>query len=421
MSGRDNKDGTVRSTMQILVDPTFGLFFGGRLASTSGMWMYNIVAAILAYELSGSALVVGLVSFAQFGPQLLLSPLSGALADRGDRLRLIILGRFFIAIGSGALAVWIWIASVEGLPGAWPIALSSAVLGLGIVIAVPAQNALIPALVRPGELTSAITLNAVPGTIGRAAGPAIGALIIVWVGSATTFAITAATSLLFALMLMLMPLDVGRRPDGGSGVRDRRVRAGIKYLKEDRGIVLLLGGVVATSLGADPVITLGPSFAANFGQGASLVGAFASSFGVGTAVGFALVGVLRRWVGLPHMATTGLSMVALGIAFAAVSDTPVTVAMSLAGSGAGMTLSLIGLTTELQARLPDVLRGRVMALWSVAWLGSRPLAAVMNGAIADATSTTTALLFVAAVVAIVTWFSRPSALAARQSPRIMST
>lgn len=417
MSGRATAppaaDGPVRGSARLLVDPVFGTYFAGKLLSTAGIWIYNIVAAILAYELSGSALVVGLVSVAQFGPQLLLAPASGAMADRGDRRRQLVVGKLVVALGSGGLAVWIWRVGVDGLPGAWPVILAAFVVGLGFVLVAPAQNALIPALVRPGELADAIALNAVPPTIARAGGPAVGALVAVSMGPATAFAIAAAANVLFALMIL--PLDVRSRAVNGGGA-DRRVRAGVRYLRQDRGIVLLLVGVAAIGVGADPVITLTPSLSAGFGAGSRLVGVFASSFGVGAGAAFIVLSALRRRLGLARVGTTGLALLSIGIAAAGVSPTPGLAIVFLGIAGVGMTCSLTSLSTQLQERLPDELRGRLMALWSVAFLGSRPIAAGVDGAVSDATAPVVAFVMVAVVVAVAAWACRPSAVAARPAP-----
>ncbi|MEX2548760.1 MAG: MFS transporter [Nitriliruptoraceae bacterium] len=402
-----------RSSWKLLADPVFGPFFTGKLLSTAGIWIHNIVAAILAWELSGSALVVGLVSVAQFGPQLFFAPLSGAMADRGDRRRQLVLGRLIAAFGSGGLGLWIAVAGVDGLPGAWPVILGALVVGIGFVVGGPAMNALIPALVRPNELASAVALNAIPFTVARAGGPAIGALIAASAGPAVAFGIAATTNLLFALLLL--PLDIQSRAPGGGG-RDRRVRAGVRYLREDRGIALLLLGVAAIGIGADPVITLTPSLAAGFAGSERLVGAFASSFGVGAGLAFVVLGRARRRYGLERVATTGLILLASGTAIAGVA--PIS-AIAIAGfvlGGTGMTAALTSLSTLLQQRLPDELRGRVMALWSVAFLGSRPIAAAVNGGIADVASPLVAFLVVATLVGTIAVFVRPARLAARPAP-----
>ena len=401
-----------RGSFRLLADPVFGPFFVGKLLSTAGIWIHNVVAAILAFELSGSAFVVGLVSVAQFGPQLIFAPLSGAMADRGDRRRQVVLGRVIAAAGSGGLALWIAVVGVDGLPGAWPVVAAALVVGIGFVVGGPAMNALIPALVRPNELAGAVALNSVPFTIARAGGPAIGAVVAASAGPATAFAIAAATNLLF--VAILVPLRVRSRAETSGG--DRRVRAGLAYLRQDRAILLLLVGVGAIGIGADPVITLTPSLSAGFGQGSTLVGVFASSFGVGAGAAFLILGTLRRRIGLPRLGTLGLVLLAAGTAATGLAPTPAIAIGALLVGGAGMTMSLTSLSTQLQQRLPDELRGRVMALWSVAFLGSRPVAAAVNGAVADALTPLVALLCVAAVVGLAAIWCRPARLAARPTP-----
>lgn len=391
----------------------FGPFFGVKLLSTAGIWIYNIVAAIVAFELSGSALMVGLVSVAQFGPQLVLAPLAGAMADRGDRRRLLVAGELLVAGASGGLAVWIWRVGVDGLPGTWPVMATAFVVGLGFVLIGPAQNALIPALVGPGELAPAIALSTVPSTLARAGGPAIGALVAATTGPAAAFTITAATNLLFALVMLT--LDVRTRADDGGGV-DRRIRVGVQHLREDRRILPLLVGVAAIGIGSDPAITLTPSLSAGYGAGATLVGLFASAFGVGALAAFAFLTPLRLRVGMPRLGPAGLLTLSVGMAATGISPTPTLAVISLAVAGGGMTVALTSLTTQLQEWVPDEIRGRIMALWSVAFLGSRPLAAAVNGAVADATAPVVAFLLVAVIVVAAAWRCRPAMLASTRGP-----
>jgi MFS family permease len=406
-----------RTGWQLLRDPVFGPFFAGKAISTAGIWVHNIVAAILAWELSRSALVVGLVSVAQFGPQLLFAPLSGAFADRGDRRRQLVVGRLIAASGSFALAGWIAAVGVEGLPGAWPVVATALVVGVGFVVGGPAMNALVPSLVRPGELATAIAVNSIPFTIARAAGPAIGAVVATRLGPAVAFALAGSTNLFFALLLVRLRIR-GRADGAGDG--DRRVRAGLRYLGQDRGIVLLLVGVAAIGLGADPVITLTPPLAAGLGADATLVGVFASTFGVGAGLAFVVLGRLRLRFGLERVAVAGLLLLASGILLAGIAPVAGAAVAGFVVAGSGMTLALTSLSTQLQARLPDALRGRVMALWSVAFLGSRPLAAAANGAIADAASPAVAMLVVAALVAVAATVVRPGRLARRPAPAAMA-
>jgi predicted MFS family arabinose efflux permease len=398
----------VRGSLGLLTDRVFGPFFVGKLLSTAGIWIHNIVAAILAFQLTRSAFVVGLVSVAQFLPQLLFAPLSGAVADRGDRRKQLVLGRLIAAAGSGGLALWIALAGVEGLPGAAPVVGAALVVGIGFVVGGPAMHALLPTLVRPGELAAAIALNSVPFTVARAGGPALGALVAASAGPELAFAIAAAANLLFAGVLVGLP--IGGKP-ATSADADRSVRAGLRYLRTDPTLVWLLAGVGAIGIGADPAITLTPPLSDGFGRGAELVGIFASSFGVGAGAAFLVLAPLRRTLGLPRLGTLGLALLATGMLALTVTPVPAAAIVAFGVGGAGMTLSLTSLSTQMQERLPDVLRGRVMALWSVAFLGSRPFAAAVNGAVADAVSVEAALLTVVTVLLVATWLSRPSRLA----------
>lgn len=412
-SQQASQAGPGRGSLGLLLDPFFGRFLAARLLSTAGVWIYNIVAAILVYEISGSTLMVGMVSVAQFGPQLLLAPLSGALADRGDLRRQLMFGRFLVAFGSGSLAIWLGIVGAEGLPGAWPVMAAAFVVGLGFVLTAPAQESLIPALVRRNELAPAVALNAIPPTLARTLGPALGALVAASIGPAVAFAIAAVANLLF--VLVIWSINVESRSANGEGA-DRSVRAGIRYLSSDRGLLLLLGGVVAIGMGTDPAITLTPPLAESFGRGAGTVGLFASAFGIGSLSVFAMLGRLRRRIGLERLASTGLVMLAGGLL--AAGNVPVLwmAAASFVVSGAGMTMGFTSITTQMQQRLPDDLRGRIMAFWAMAFLGSRPIAAAINGAIADQIGLGAAFTLVAALVAVLAWRARPSVLASKLPP-----
>lgn len=394
-----------RPAHRLLFDPSFGPFFWTQMLSTIGIWVSNITAAILVFDLTGSALLVGLVSVAQFAPQVLLGPWSGALADRGDRRRQIIVGRLISVVGSGGLAAAIVAGLVvDGTAGAaWVIA-AAGVIGTGYAVGSPAMHALLPAIVRDDELPSAVALNSLPFTLARAMGPALGALIASTVGPASAFAFAAVSHAVFALAMARIVIRRIDRPQG----RDGRIRAAVHYLREDRPTVLLLLGVTALGIGADPSVTLTPPLARELGGGTTLVGVLASAFGVGAGAAYL---VLRRWrdrFGLGSTAVAGLSTFSVGTLLLAASTTAELSAASFILCGLGMTFALTSQTTLIQQRVPEDLRGRVMAIWSVAYLGSRPLAAAFNGAVADAISVSAALVCVAVVLAVGAWLVRPS-------------
>lgn len=392
-----------RTSWQLLGDRTFGPYFAGKLLSTIGVWIHNIAAAILVWELTRSTLLVGAVSIAQFLPQIVLAPLSGARADRGDRRRQLVIGRIISAVASGGLAAWLLVVEVAGTAGAVAVILSAGVKGIGFAIGAPAMNALLPALVRPRELSSAIALGSLPMTVARSAGPALGALLIATVGPAATFAVSAALSLAFTVIVAVIHIrEVPRRR-----VTDTSVRAGWRHLRADASLSALMLGVVTIGLGADPVITLTPAIADQLGQGSGFVGTLASSFGIGAGLGFLVLSRMQVWFGLPRLGVTGLLTLAFGMGMAAAAPLPSLAIAAFSIAGVGMAFALTSLTTLIQQQVPEELRGRIMALWGVAFLGSRPIAAGITGAITDATSVTLALAVVAIALVLGALCVRP--------------
>lgn len=398
-----------RRSYQLLADPTFGPFFAGKLLSTIGMWVHNIAAAIVVFELTRSALLVGMVSVAQFTPQLVLTPWSGARADRSDRRRQLLAGRLVTASGSGGLVVWILLVGLDGDLGAAAVIGAALIVGIGFSLGGPAMNAVLPALVRPNELPNAVALNSVPFTIARAAGPAIGAGLVTSVGPVVAFGVAAVTNLLFAVVLALITIRPVDRPIA----RDGSVRAGLRHLRADPVMAALLIGVATIGVGADPVITLTPAIADGFGADARLVGTLASSFGIGAGLAFLVLGVARRRFGLVRLGGGGLGLLAAGTVGLAAAPVAAAAVAAMVVGGAGMTFSLTSLTTLIQQRVPEELRGRMMALWAVAFLGSRPLTAGITGAVADAIAVEAALVLVAVVVTAGALACRPTRLRAR--------
>lgn len=394
-----------RSSFALLRDPVVGPFFFGKLLSTAGIWVHNITAAIVVFHLTGSATLVGAVSVAQFAPHLLLTPWSGARADRADRRPQLIAGRLVTAVGSGGLAVGMTVVHLSGVPGALAVIAAAFVVGIGFALGLPAMESAVPSMVRPSEVAAVVALNSVPLTLGRAAGPALGALLAVMSGPALAFSVAAATQLVFAVILAKVVRETGR-----TAPSDASIRGGLRYVRTDPALVALLVGTAAVGIGADPAITLAPSFAESLGGGSQLAGTLASSFGVGAASAFLVLGWCSRRFGVERLAGGGLLLIAMGLVALACSPQEMPALLALGVAGAGMTLALTSVTTLIQHRAPEELRGRIMALWAMAFLGCRPLAAAMSGSVADLTSATVAALGAAAVVVCGTWFVRPSRL-----------
>ena len=400
-----------RSRAQLLWRSPVGALALGKIFSTLAVWTTNIAAAILVYDLTGSALLVGLVSAAQFLPQLVLTPFSGALADRSDRLLQVIVGTAVTAMGSVLLVTWGLTIGFTRTADAGAAIAAAGLVGTGFSIAGPATSSLLPSLVRRNELADAIALSSLPIIIARAIGPAIGALSFLTFGATATFALASLLHLGFIATLLVLRYRVSL-PERAAQTGDRRIRAGLAYLRSSPRTILTLIGVGTIGIGVDPVTTLMPALAAALTQPSQFVGSLASSFGVGATIGFLVLSRVRLEVGIDRLGSIGLAMMGGGLAVAAVSGIPRLTLLAVAVSGGGMTFSLNSFTTLVQTQVPDALRGRVMALWAMAFLGTRPLTSTTTGWITDLTSVRVALATSATLVLIGAFATRGSRLAA---------
>lgn len=176
------------------------------------------------------------------------------------------------------------------------------------------------------------------------------------------------------------------RAESEPGRGDRSVGAGLRWVLADRRAVVLLGTMVAIGFATDPINTLTPPMAREVGGGDGLVGLMVSAFGAGAVVAGFLVERIRQRIGRERAAAAGMGTLAAAIAAFALSQVPAYAAATLALAGAGFIVAITSVTTQLQDRVPDQVGGRVMALWGVAFLGTRPFSAAIDGGIADLVS-----------------------------------
>lgn len=399
-----------RGALGLMFDPVFGTLFWGKMFAVVAVWTHGIVAAIVMYDATRSALMVGLVGVVQFGPQLVLTPTSGKWADTGNPARQILLGRVLCVAGSGLAAAWLFLdPAMRGMAAAVPVLLGSLLVGLGFVVGGPAMQSIVPNLIRDGELSTAMALNSMPMTVGRVAGPASGAYLAAHVGSAAGFTVSAGLHLIFAIFLVVVrfPSRPPRQAD-----TDYRVRAAIRYVWRDRPLLLALVAVTTAGIASDPSITLAPSMADELGGGTRLVGMLSATFGLGAAIGMAALALMRGRLPSARVSSIGLLGLVAGTGILAVGTVTSVAIAGFAVAGLGFGWAMTGLSTLVQERAPEVLRGRIMALWLVGFVGSRPIAAAVLGGTADLVSVQAAFAVAAVLSAAVAWLCRPSRLGA---------
>lgn len=368
-----------RSARALLVDATFGRYFAGNLISNAGNWIQNVSAATAVFSLTRSATLTGVVSGALWLGSLVLQPYAGALSDRVDRRRMLLAGQALSLAAAATLAAWTWIVGVDGLPGPWPIIGATLVIGVGQAIAIPAMQALVPALVGPDDLDQAIALNSVTFTLGRAVGPGLAAVVLIAGGPRLGFVVNALTFVPLIVVLLVIRQRAVRR----NGDTDGSVREVLRLVARDRALLVLLTATTAIGWTSDPINTLTPPMADVLGAGEAMVGVFVGCFGAGAAVHSVGLQWSRRRLGLDRLGEIGMVGFGLGIVAFALSPTVWLAGASLLVAGAAFLGAITSVTTRMQRGIDEDVRGRVMALWGVTFLGSRPISAVVNGGLAD--------------------------------------
>jgi MFS family permease len=356
---------TAGSAGRVLRSRNFGPYFVGNAASASGTWFQNLAASILVWRLTHSPFLLGVLNFCQFAPALVLAPWAGNIADRLDRRKVVIAGELAATLLSATLAV----LAFNGKATEWTVIGFAAALGIVLALTQPAQMALVASLVPRDSVPQAVALNSATFNLARVIGPTTAAAVIAWRGVPLAFAINAASYLLLAGALLFV------EPAPQVRATRARLRDGVAILRRDRRLVLYLLVIASVSAGSDPVNTESPALAHAFGHTATWAGAIVGAFGVGAVI--AAFATRGRTPAMLALMAAGL------IAFAVTPWLPLALAF-LAGAGFGYLSSNAAATAGLQLSVPEEERGRVMALWAVAFLGVRPLASLLDGAVAGA-------------------------------------
>lgn len=360
-----------REALRLVRDPNFGPYLVGNALSASGTWFQNLAASLLVYRLTHSPFLLGVLNFAQFVPVLLLAPWAGSAADRYDRKRLLLASQGAAVVLSAALGLLAFAGS------ATPEVVIGFGLALGVVsaFATPAQQALVTSLVTPRDLVSAIALSSMTFNIARAAGPALAAAVIAAFGIPIAFLVNAASYLVFVGALLIVHPRPQKRSEGA------RLRESVALLRAHPRLVWLLLVVATVGFASDPVNTEAPAFAQALGHPDTFAGLIIGVFGVG-AVAAALLFAGRD--GSPRRTVSMLVLLAVGIvAFSVVPSLWIGLPF-LFVAGFGYLAANARATAQLQLDVDEAQRGRMMALWSIAFLGLRPIASLIDGALAGA-------------------------------------
>jgi len=351
----------------------YRLYFSGQLVSVAGTWMQTVAQSFLVLELTHSGTELGLVTAVRFLPMFLFGPLGGLVADRMPKLRVMYVTQSLQGLLAGAFAVLVGTHTIE----MWMVYVLALLLGLVNVFDNPTRQSFISEMVSPADLRNAVTLNSVSVNMARIFGAALGGVIAAVLGLALCFACNALSfgAVLISLALMRKSeLFPARRLER----KKRQVREGLSYVRSKPELIvpLVMIAVIGTLAWEFPV-TL-PLMARNiFHGGPGAYGVMGSVMGVGAVIG-GLVAVAR-----PRPRTRALCVAAIGwgiaiLAASAAPNLPLELAALVFVGYGSITFNSFAKTTLQLAAAPSM-RGRVMALWAVAWLGSTPIGGPIVG------------------------------------------
>ena len=360
-------------TFSALKVPNFRRFFYGQSISLIGTWMQTVAQSWLVYSLTHSSTALGAVVAIQTLPILLLGPYAGVIADRTDKRRLMVVLQSLM----GAQALVLGVLAVTHVVTFWQVCVLALALGLNNTFENPARQSFVLEMVGNDNVRNAVSLNSTMVNAARAVGPAVAGIVIVVAGVGVCFFLNALSFV--AVVYSLVSMDkIALRPSPPLTKAKGQLREGLRYIAHEPrlAIPLVMMGLVGT-LAYEFQVSLPVLAKETFHGGAETYGFLTAFMGAGAVIG-GLVTATRGKTGLRALS---IAAVVFGVAILVTAVSPVLGlaygAMALVGWGSVSFLATGNSTLQLGS--DPTMRGRVMALWAVAFLGSTPIGGPLIG------------------------------------------
>jgi MFS family permease len=392
----------VRRSFASLSVPNYRRYFAGQIVSVSGNWMQMVAEIWLMLSLTGSGLMVGMTTALQFLPILLFGAWGGALADRFPKRRLLMVTQSLMALPAIALFAIVSAGAVEP----WMVLALVFVRGSVNAVDNPTRQAFAIEMVGPDRLVNAVSLNSVLIHASRLFGPGLAALVIAVAGVGPCFALNVLT--FAAMVFALWRMDPAELCEPHPVPRERgAVRAGLRYVRHTPALAvpLALMALVGT-FGLNFQVTLPLLARFSFDGGASTYAALVAAMGVGSVAGALLTGAHGRTdARLIAGSALGFGVLALLAALMPSIALEIPVLALLGGSAVTFAAAI---NSSLQLAVEPAMRGRVMALYSIVFLGSTPIGGPLAGWLSQAYDPRVALLLGSIAGLSAAWAARVS-------------
>jgi len=364
-----------RQTFASLRHRNFRLFFGGQLISLIGSWMQNTAQGWLVYELTGSKLLLGVVTAVGSAPMMLFSIWGGSLADRHSKRVIVVCTQTALMVAAfifGALIALKWIQT-------WHILVLAAFAGLAMAFDMPARQAFMVEMTSRRDLMNAISLNSSIVNGARVIGPSVAGFLMARVGLATCFFLNGLSfvAVIAGLMFMRLPRFVPpERPESAWA----HAAEAFTYVWQHRRLRLMLILFAIVGIFGWSYTVLMPAFATDvLHVGQEKYGTLLSANGLGALLGALTVATFGSYVSRRLLVLGGLGVFSLMLLLLAIVPYYHLALVFLVIGGWGMLLFLSTVNTLLQTSSSDEMRGRVMGIWAVIFGGMTPIGALVAG------------------------------------------
>jgi MFS family permease len=373
-------DGSRPSLLRALRHRNYRLFFAGQSVSLVGTWITRVATSWLVYRLTGSELLLGVVGFFGQIPTLLLAPFAGVLVDRSSRHRILVITQALSMIQSCALAA----LALSGVVRVWHVVMLQIAQGLINAFDTPARQTFVVEMVEGrDDLPNAIALNSAMVNGSRVIGPSIGGAIIAVVGEGWCFAIDGV-SYLFVIGSLLM-IQLAARPVGqipGLRLADE-LRSGYRYVRASVPIRSALALLAVVSTMSVPYTVLMPAYVSEvLHAGPGALGWLMTATGIGALGGTIYLAARPSVVGLGRVIAVATFVLGAGLLAFSFSRSLWLSMLFLPIVGAGFMVQMAATNTVLQTIVDDAFRGRVMAFYTMAFVGTAPIGSLLAGLLA---------------------------------------
>jgi MFS family permease len=384
--GRDTKDPKhkhqpprgLRATLRALRHRNFQLFFSGQLISLIGTWMQNIAQDWLVYRLTGSSLLLGVVGFAGQIPVFLLAPVAGIVADRFNRHRTV------IATQSTSMVLALLLAglTLTHVVRVWEIMVLASLLGVATAFDIPARQTFLIDMVGREDLFNAIALNSAMFNSARIIGPAIAGVLVASIGEGWCFFSNGVSYIAVITGLLLMRLPKAAALEHTGSPIENMIE-GFRFARHTTPVRALLMLIGLVSLAVTPYSVLMPIFAGRILHGdARQLGMLMGATGIGAVMGSLSLASRRGVQGLGRWVWGAAAGLGLSLILFSFSRHLWLSIAALVPVGFCLMIQMGSTNTLLQVMVPNRLRGRVMALYSMMFVGMAPIGALLAGVMA---------------------------------------